>query len=350
MANNKTLKLAGLTGVMVILAGLLVLFLDLLRLVVDFVLTVKAGAFLVLCCVLFGLQGRGQSMGLLDAVRNNDPRAVDSFLQKGADPNAYDDDSDNVLINSAIYGAVDCMRLLLQHKADPNLPNRYGHTALMLCTDNLDKIKLLLQYGANINAAAKSGSTPLLLACSGYGQYEIVKWLIDHGADITAKRWNTENALIRAAQFGDTTTVSLLVSKGFAIDSTAWGYTPLINAVGTGNWPVVFWLLDHGADVNIADPNNRLPVLFAALAGNAEVVYALLAHTNDINIPDKMFGMTPLMWATQDEYDNPGIIQAFLKKGARVNLKAKDGSTALYWAQKKGNTATVALLKKAGAK
>jgi ankyrin repeat protein len=81
--------------------------------------------------LVFSLQGHGQSAGLLEAVRNNDPKAVDSFLQKGADPNAYDDDSDNVLINSAIYASVDCMRLLLQHKADPNLTNRYGHTALI---------------------------------------------------------------------------------------------------------------------------------------------------------------------------------------------------------------------------
>jgi ankyrin repeat protein len=310
----------------------------------------KMSTFLVICMLVPGLQGQGQSAGLLEAVRNNDAKAVDSILQKGADPNAYDDDSDNMLINAAIYGSIDCMRTLLEHKADPNLTNQFGHTALMLCTHDLDKIKLLLKYGANINAAAKSGSTPLLLACSGYGQYEIVKWLIDHGADITAKRWNTETALIRAVQFGDTMTVSLLVSKGFAIDSAAWGYTPLTNAVSMNNWPVVFWLLDHGADVNIVDPDNRLPVMFAAIAGNAEAVYAMLPHTKKVNIPDKMFGMTPLMWATHDEYDNPGIIRAFLKKGAKVNLKAKDGSTALYWALKKGNTATVAVLKKAGAK
>jgi ankyrin repeat protein len=56
------------------------------------------------------------------------------------------------------------------------------------------------------------------------------------------------------------------------------------------------------------------------------------------------------MWAAYNEHDNVAIIQALLDKGANVNLKAKDGSTALSWALKKGNTATVALLKKAGAK
>jgi ankyrin repeat protein len=44
------------------------------------------------------------------------------------------------------------------------------------------------------------------------------------------------------------------------------------------------------------------------------------------------------------------MIQALLDKGADLNIKAKDGATALSWASKKGNTATVALLKKAGAK
>ena len=60
--------------------------------------------------------------------------------------------------------------------------------------------------------------------------------------------------------------------------------------------------------------------------------------------------MTPLMWATYNEHDSPQIIQAFLDKGADINIKAKDGSTALSWAMKKGNTETVALLKKVGAK
>ena len=61
-------------------------------------------------------------------------------------------------------------------------------------------------------------------------------------------------------------------------------------------------------------------------------------------------GITPLMWAVYNEHDNVDIVKAMLDKGANVNLKADDGSTALSWALKKGNTGTVALLKKAGAK
>jgi ankyrin repeat protein len=39
-----------------------------------------------------------------------------------------------------------------------------------------------------------------------------------------------------------------------------------------------------------------------------------------------------------------------LDKGADVSIKSRSGATALSWASKKGNTATVALLKRVGAK
>jgi ankyrin repeat protein len=302
------------------------------------------------CCLLLIQHVKAQSTSLIEAIRNNNSEEVKSFLSRGADINAYDDDSDNVLINAAIYASVDCMKLLLQHKAGPNLANKYGQTSMMLCTNDMDKMKLLLSYGADINAAAKSGTTALLIACSGYGQFKVVKWLIDNGADVTAKRWGNETALMRAAQFSDTMTINLLLSKGLDINAHPWGFTPLMYAVSSGNWAGVFCLLNHGADVNIPDEDNKPPVVWAAVAGNAEAVNALLPGTKNINTTNVRAGMTPLMWATYNEHDNPQIIQAFLDKGADVNIKAKDGSTALSWAMKKGNTETVALLKKAGAK
>ncbi|MEP6951866.1 MAG: ankyrin repeat domain-containing protein, partial [Ginsengibacter sp.] len=238
---------------------------------------------------------------------------------------------------------------VLQNKANPNLKNKYGQTPLMFCTHDMDKMKLLLQYGADINAKSNSGNTPLLIACVGSGQYQTIKWLIDRGADPLAKRWGAETSLMRAVQFGDTMTVHLLISRGVEINAHPWAFTPLMYATRSANWPCVFSLLNNGADPNIPDEINMPPVLWAAELNNIEVVKAMLKRTKDINTVDSLAGMTPLMWATYNEHDNPQIIQALLDKGARVNIKAKNGSTALSWAMKKGNTATVALLKKYGA-
>ncbi len=144
-------------------------------------------------------------------------------------------------------------------------------------------------------------------------------------------------------------TIHLLLSKGLDINAHPWGFTPLMYAARNANWPVVFSLLNNGADANIADNMNQSVLLWAAELNNIEAVKVLLKKTKNINTIDSLAGMTPLMWATYNEHDNPQIIQALLDNGADVNIKAKDGSTALSWALKKGNTATVALLKKAGA-
>jgi len=57
-----------------------------------------------------------------------------------------------------------------------------------------------------------------------------------------------------------------------------------------------------------------------------------------------------LLFAVYNEQDNIKMVQALLDKGADVNMKAPDGSTVLSQALKKGNTATAALLRRAGAK
>ena len=155
---------------------------------------------------------------------------------------------------------------------------------------------------------------------------------------------------MRAARFSDTMTINLLLDKGLDINAHPWGFTPLMIAVRQGNWDAVFCLLNRGADVNIADEDNDPPVMWAAVAGHADAVKAMMPKVKNINTKNIRAGMTPLMWATVNEHDDPQIIQAFLDKGAHVNIKAADGSTALSWAQKKGNTATVAVLQKAGAK
>ncbi len=290
-----------------------------------------------------------QQLTLSDAVKNNDIKQVKLLLNKGADPNAYDDDSDNVLINATLFASVDCMKLLLQNKANPNLKNKYGEMPLMLCTSDLDKMKLLLQYGANINDTSQSGNNALMIACIAGSSYTIVKWLIDNGANVKAKRWGGETALMRAAQYSDTMTIHLLLSKGLDINAHPWGFTPLMYAARSANWPAIFCLLNNGADANIPDQTNTTILLWAAEQNNLEAVKALVKKTKNINTVDSLAGMTPLMWAAYNEHDNPQIIQILLDNGALVNIKAKNGSTALSWAMKKGNTATVALLKQAGA-
>ena len=52
------------------------------------------------------------------------------------------------------------------------------------------------------------------------------------------------------------------------------------------------------------------------------------------------------MLLQQSEIDDPDMTLALLQHGAVPLEKAPDGSTALYYAKKKGNTQSVTILKK----
>jgi len=298
----------------------------------------------------FVVSGQTPAAKIFAAVKNNDSKELKTLLDQGADPNSYDEDGDHLLMYAALYSSVACMELLVEKGCNVNAKNSLDETALMWAVHDLEKMKLLLQHGADVNARAKTGNTPLLIASIGHGKYDAVKLLLDKGADASTLNNKKENALIRAALFGDTATVSLLLSKGIDVDAMAAdSTTALFNATLNANRPVIFQLLERGADPDKICFFGLTPLTGAVVFSDPESVKAILKRSKKVNAQDAG-GNTVLMYAGYREHDNVDVIQALLDKGADVNIKAKDGATALSWASKKGNTATVALLKKAGAK
>jgi ankyrin repeat protein len=99
---------------------------------------------------------------------------------------------------------------------------KYGRTALHLAAMNghLEIVKLLLEHGADVNAKTKEGyGYTALHSAASNGHLEIVKLLLEHGADVNAK-----------TKYG--------------------GYTALHSATMNGHLEIVKLLLEHGADVN----------------------------------------------------------------------------------------------------
>lgn len=296
------------------------------------------------------LNAQTASSKIFAAVKNNDIKELRSTLDQGADPNSYDVDGDHLLMYAALYASADCMQLLIEKGSKVNARNGLDETALMWAVHDLAKMKLLIERGADVNAKAKSGNTPLLIAAVGQSKYETVKLLLDNGADALAVNNRKENALIRAALFGDTATSSLLLSKGININALSLdSTTALLNAALNVNSPVVIQLLAKGADADKICTYGLTALSVSSTYNDLESVKALLKKAKKINVQGGG-GFTPLMWAVYNEYDNIEIINALLENGADVNIKTSDGTTALSLALKKGNTRTVALLKKAGAK
>jgi len=107
----------------------------------------------------------------------------------------------------------------------------------------------------------------------------------------------------------------------------------------------------------VGRPATASSLIEAASMGDTEKVHALLAKGADVNARDND-GSTALMAAVT--YGHIDIVHALLAKGADVNAKdnagdtalmaAKRGGTALMAAKREGHKEIVRMLKEAGAK
>lgn len=64
------------------------------------------------------------------------------------------------------------------------------------------------------------------------------------------------------------------------------GWTPLIYSIYYGNRKARKLLLEHGADVNLADYANRTPLMFAAVRGDADVITELISRGANLDVCD----------------------------------------------------------------
>ncbi len=104
------------------------------------------------------------------------------LLENGANPNFAETNNFDFPLHLGFRE--DIKTLLLQHGADPNIPNIQGKTPLHLA--HLFEIKLLLQYGAKPNIQDYKGNTPLMRATMNLSARS-VEALLRGGADISIK-------------------------------------------------------------------------------------------------------------------------------------------------------------------
>jgi len=99
-----------------------------------------------------------------------------------------------------------------------------------------------------------TGCSTALHKAVSEGQTEIVKKLIEEGADINSTQGVAGTPINTAAYHGQTETVKLLLDKGANVNdrNDSGGWTPLTNAARNGHTDVVKLLLDRGADIDSA--------------------------------------------------------------------------------------------------
>jgi ankyrin repeat protein len=151
-------------------------------------------------------------------------------------------------------------------------------------------------------------------------------------------------ALIIASRYRDTEVVRMLLEKGADVNAkTDTDTTALFNAILYRRTEVVRILLENGADVHVKTMYGSTTLDMAIWYGDIEIVSMLLENGADVNAKGK-YGSTALIKASENGHTE--VVRMLLEKGADVNIKDNNGSTALMKASKEGRTEIVELLEK----
>eukprot|EP00003_Mantamonas_plastica_P011109 TRINITY_DN2069_c0_g3_i1.p1 TRINITY_DN2069_c0_g3~~TRINITY_DN2069_c0_g3_i1.p1 ORF type:complete len:552 (+),score=193.78 TRINITY_DN2069_c0_g3_i1:1218-2873(+) len=239
-----------------------------------------------------------------------------------------------------------------QEDIDVNAPNKFGATALhRACLfGHIDVVKFLIEQGADVCAQDYNiGRTPLFEAVNE-GFDEVAKILIqnnDQVVNMTNKSGVT--ALHVAAAKGREKCVQVLLEANADINArnNIIGTTPLHEAAERGHHKIVEMLLNYDADV---DPKNKVtgitPLIYAADKGHLKCVEILVDHGADIHVQN-LLHQDALHNAAQ--YGHANVVEYLLSKGADVTRYNSKGYTALHVACQSGTPECVSLLVKAGA-
>ena len=239
-------------------------------------------------CAAGSLSANGMTQAQLDAelvsaVRGDNLENACEYLRRGANPGARETSAPSTehyrktgLMIAAVYGQLEMAKLLLNNGAEANqkapVSNSRGWImALPSAIRYPEIIKLLLDRGADINLTEKDGRGALWGAAH-WGFWESVKLLLERGADP-----NLVDTWGASALYGGVVGIRNIRDMRY-IQHTGWrgdDLTPL------QSWPkVVSLLLAAGADVNAREETGNSGYLgypgyssldFAARRGYSEV-------------------------------------------------------------------------------
>lgn len=251
-----------------------------------------------------------------------------------------------MLLEAAARNDVDEVRRLLMLGVSPDSTNEDGLTALHQCCidDSGEMMKLLIDFGANVNAKDSEQWTPLHAAAT-CGHIHLVRYLISRGADLLAvnadgnmpydicedeptldyiesemaKRGITQEMIDETRAANEVMMLSDLRGLNDAVGDLEFrdeqGATPLHIAAANGYVSVVEFLLDQHVSTDVCDNDQWQPIHAAACWGHPDVLEMLVQAGADLNARTKN-GETPY-----DICEDPDLKERILQLRSEMETK-----------------------------
>ncbi|XP_041968079.1 E3 ubiquitin-protein ligase MIB1 isoform X2 [Aricia agestis] len=258
-------------------------------------------------------------------------------------------DANEELVKAAANGdAARCADILARQdgaRADVNSIFG-GHTALQAAAQSghVEVIRTLVEAGAEADAEDLDGDRAAHHAAFG-DESAALRVLAAAGADLNARNRRRQTPLHIAVNKGHLAVVCTLLQLSVHPSlQDSEGDTPLHDAISKKRDDILTLLLDHGADMTLTNNNGFNALHHAALRGNPSAMKIMLGKLPRPWIIDdaKDDGYTALHLAAFNNHAE--VAELLVRGGARLDLQNANLQTALHLAVERQHTQIVRLL------
>lgn len=246
------------------------------------------------------------------------------------------------IFESARAGLTEKVKCLLSlGKASPKDTTVFGTTLLHSASKsgNKELVRLLIQEGADVNAQDEDGESPLHGAMARGDNYNVARTLIENGADLSGQAVDGKtplhnifnNTISHVLMRDDWLENTLPDSEAMSITHyLAWSSKSTLEIFQRGH-------LYDDADMLSTDKSGRTCLHFAASRGNLEVLSYLVRRVSLEDMEKKdIQGRTPLHYAAESSRAS-GVIDILVGRGCNIHAMDDIERNALHWAARWNN-------------
>ncbi|WP_068621397.1 ankyrin repeat domain-containing protein [Paenibacillus tuaregi] len=156
---------------------------------------------------------------------------------------------------------------------------------LAFVSQRMEVVKLLVEHGANLNVH----HNPAFLRAVRYGKEDMVRYIAAQGAKLDMLNQTGSGAYLQA-YYGNKNNIPLIQELG--LDIKLHGGEVLRQAVSDHDLKTIKYLLDQGVDINYNQPDmvypyQATPLTVAARMGSLTMVKFLVEHGADVTLAEK---------------------------------------------------------------
>lgn len=222
-----------------------------------------------------------------------DSEATNAEAEKKSDVSVQNDDIQKNMEEIIASWSLEDVEKAHENGFDFNTKDFKNNTPLYYALSRdlpLDVIKKIIEYGADVNEPAGNGMIPLNVPTSKANELQLqILMFKTMGLDMSDPK--VEEELEKKVFFEMSRMVEIaavLIDAGADVNKESVLGTPLMNAA-TNRWneEIINLLIKYKADVNKTDKNGRTALFYAFSSSNDDIVSLLIQAGADTNIKDK---------------------------------------------------------------